>query len=82
MRREDEQTLIRTLNAIVDRIEELEKRVQFLEVHSESWLRAHDLWVTKIDMREEGEVCSECGEILLWDKDEKIVYCINDWKHL
>ncbi len=29
----------------------------------------------------DGEPCSACGEELLWDRDERMVYCPNDWYH-
>jgi hypothetical protein len=30
---------------------------------------------------EEGDPCSACGEELLWDDAERMVYCLNDWQH-
>lgn len=31
---------------------------------------------------EEGEPCSTgCGENLLYDRYERMVYCVNDWYH-
>ena len=29
----------------------------------------------------EGEECSACGEELEYDRDERMVYCPNDWDH-
>lgn len=31
---------------------------------------------------EEDEPCSSCGQLLLWDCYEGMVYCVNDWYHL
>lgn len=29
----------------------------------------------------DGEPCSSCAEPLLWDRDERMIYCVNDWYH-
>lgn len=25
--------------------------------------------------------CSSCAEPLLWDRSERMIYCVNDWYH-
>lgn len=44
-----------------------------------------DIYLDNFDCRSndvEGEMCSTgCGEELLWDRDEGMVYCVNDWYH-
>jgi hypothetical protein len=30
---------------------------------------------------EVGDPCSSCGNELLWDRDDRMTYCVNDWYH-
>ena len=31
---------------------------------------------------EEGDPCPKCSKPLVWDEDEVMLYCVNDWEHL
>lgn len=30
---------------------------------------------------EEGDPCPTCGDVMIWDEDERILFCNNDWSH-